>query len=184
MQIAAVRGKIGSPGAECKFGRMVKRVIDKQELQEGSCWRRRGLSGTDVHWRGGRKSWLVVRLCSRCSGGGGAISWGTGHRAVLMWTKGWENKAVRWCTVFCSPSAELICSYRFFSTCHWHLLIATGHTVFTNEKTLKIALRREGLVVPIPILEAGFWAGSELLFDRYTPRWLSLVLQKILVTWS
>lgn len=84
--------------------------------------------------------------------------------------------------MFCSPSAELICSYRFFSTCHWHLLIATGHTVFTNEKTLKIALRREGLVVPIPILEAGFWAGSELLFDRYTPRWLSLVLQKILVT--
>lgn len=126
IQIAAVRGKIGNPGAECKFGHVDKRVIDKQELQEGSCWRRRWLSCTDVHWRGGRKSWLAVRLCSRCHGGGGAIGWGTGHRAVLMWTKGWENKAVRWCTVFCSPSAKLICSYGFFSTCHWHLLIATN----------------------------------------------------------
>lgn len=184
MQIAAVGGKIGNPRAECKFGHVVKRVIDKQELQEGLCWRRRGLSGMDVRWRGDRKSWLVVRLCSRCSGGGEAISWGTGHRAVLMWTKGWENKAVRWCTVFCSPSAKLICSYRFFSTCHWHLLIATGHTASTNGKTSKIALIREGLVLPLPILEAGFWAGSEFLFDRSTPRWFSLVLQEAVFTWS
>lgn len=35
MQIAAVRGKIGNPGAGCKFGRVDKRVIDKQELPAG-----------------------------------------------------------------------------------------------------------------------------------------------------
>lgn len=52
MQIAAVRGKIGNPGAECKFGHVDKRAIDKQELQESLCWRRRWLSGKDVHCRG------------------------------------------------------------------------------------------------------------------------------------
>lgn len=37
MQIAAVRGKIGNPGAERKFGHVDKRGFDKQELQEGLC---------------------------------------------------------------------------------------------------------------------------------------------------
>lgn len=37
-------------------------------------------------------------------------------------------------------------------------------------------------MVPLPILEADFWAGSELLFGRSIPRWFSLFLQKIFVT--
>lgn len=52
MQIAAVGGKTGNPGAQRKCAHVGNTVIDKQELQQGLCWRRR-LSGVVVRWRKG-----------------------------------------------------------------------------------------------------------------------------------
>lgn len=41
MRIAALRGKTGNPGAQRRSGHVDKMVIDKQELPQGLCWRRR-----------------------------------------------------------------------------------------------------------------------------------------------
>lgn len=63
MQIAAVGGKTGNPGAQCKRGHVGKTVIDKQELRPGLCWRRRTwLSGVDVRGGGeeGRNSYSLL----------------------------------------------------------------------------------------------------------------------------
>lgn len=88
MQIAAVRGKIGNPGAHCKRGQngywqagaTAGFVLEKGDVAQ---WR-----GCSMGGGGGgiRKFCFVVRLCSRCSGGGRSAL--LGHRATELFSEG------------------------------------------------------------------------------------------------
>lgn len=121
-------------------------VIDKQELQQGLCWRRgTWLSGVDVQWGGGGEglgnSVLLLGFAPDALGEAGALCWGTGPQSCSQRDQRREEKSCEMMHTLllskCKVNLQLK-FWGFFCTCHWHLLVATQHIVFTNDKTSRI----------------------------------------------